>query len=94
VAELADAQDLGSCPERGAGSTPAVRTRSTLLRRSETEPELGLGLIRVAGGLGRFLLVKPCTEVLLQAVTRVLPIPSANSTVPEDPAPRLAALRH
>ena len=27
VAELADAQDLGSCPVRGAGSTPAVRTR-------------------------------------------------------------------
>jgi hypothetical protein len=26
VAELADAQDLGSCPARGAGSTPAVRT--------------------------------------------------------------------
>jgi hypothetical protein len=25
VAELADAQDLGSCPARGAGSTPAVR---------------------------------------------------------------------
>jgi hypothetical protein len=25
VAELADAQDLGSCPVRGAGSTPAVR---------------------------------------------------------------------
>ena len=28
VAKLADAQDLGSCPARGAGSTPAVRTRS------------------------------------------------------------------
>ena len=27
MAELADAQDLGSCPERGAGSTPASRTR-------------------------------------------------------------------
>jgi hypothetical protein len=25
VAKLADAQDLGSCPARGAGSTPAVR---------------------------------------------------------------------
>jgi hypothetical protein len=25
VAELADAQDLGSCPERGAGSIPAPR---------------------------------------------------------------------
>jgi hypothetical protein len=30
VAELADAQDLGSCPVRGAGSTPAVRTRRGL----------------------------------------------------------------
>ncbi len=25
VAELADAQDLGSCPARGPGSTPGVR---------------------------------------------------------------------
>lgn len=26
VAELADAQDLGSCPERGEGSSPSSRT--------------------------------------------------------------------
>jgi hypothetical protein len=31
VAELADAQDLGSCPVRGAGSTPAVRIRGDVL---------------------------------------------------------------
>jgi hypothetical protein len=30
VAELADAQDLGSCPVRGAGSTPAVRIAGAL----------------------------------------------------------------
>ena len=36
VAELADAQDLGSCPERGAGSTPAVRiTRRERRKRRE-----------------------------------------------------------
>ena len=28
VAELADAQDLGSCPARGPGSTPGVRIYS------------------------------------------------------------------
>src|SRR3989338_5849848 len=27
VAKLADAQDLGSCPERGGGSTPSCRIR-------------------------------------------------------------------
>ena len=28
MAKLADAQDLGSCPERGVGSSPSARTRS------------------------------------------------------------------
>lgn len=26
LAELADAQDLGSCPARGMGSSPTIRT--------------------------------------------------------------------
>ena len=28
VVKLVDAQDLGSCPERGVGSTPTVRTKT------------------------------------------------------------------
>lgn len=28
VAKLADAQDLGSCPERGVGSSPSARTKT------------------------------------------------------------------
>ena len=33
VAELADAQDLGSCPERGGGSSPSRRRLNCLVMR-------------------------------------------------------------
>jgi hypothetical protein len=45
VAELADAQDLGSCPARGPGSTPGVRTSSFLCL-----PDRDLEPVRVLGG--------------------------------------------
>src|SRR4051794_39412670 len=38
VAELADAQDLGSCPERGGGSTPPSRispSRAVNMRQTQ-----------------------------------------------------------
>jgi hypothetical protein len=38
VAELADAQDLGSCPARGPGSTPGVRIHSKI---SQLDNRLG-----------------------------------------------------
>ena len=41
VAELADAQDLGSCPARGPGSTPGVRT---FLRKPVTREFYPLGI--------------------------------------------------
>src|SRR5690606_34744209 len=49
--EMADAQDLGSCPERGVGSTPTVRISAESPRRQhghEGEDEAVQGRARVA----------------------------------------------